>query len=240
MEPERRKRRTVARVVIDAAMAAMYVAVMATALVQEAPHEYLGVALFVVTVAHAVLNLRWFKALFRGRYSAVRTMRLIAIAGLLVCMVGMVASSLVISKHAFGFLPAPPGTGWARRMHMLCSYWGFVFTFAHAGLQLKGFGRLVRPACARHEASAPAYATGAMHAAIGAVSCFGAYSFIQAGIPSYLLGQVQFAYVDFSEPLVMAFVRWVSIAVLISVLFYYAGLAAGAIHKRKRRRASAS
>ena len=40
------------RIVIDVVMAAVYVALMATALVQEAPHEYLGIAMFALAVAH--------------------------------------------------------------------------------------------------------------------------------------------------------------------------------------------
>ena len=60
------------RIAVDIAMAVVFVAVMATALVQEAPHEYLGIALFALIVAHVVLNRRWLKAMFRGRYSALR------------------------------------------------------------------------------------------------------------------------------------------------------------------------
>ena len=124
------------RIAVDIAMAVVFVAVMATALVQEAPHEYLGIALFALIVAHVVLNRRWLKAMFRGRYSALRAMQLVAIIGLLVCMLGQVVSSLVLSKYTFGFLPAIEGASWARRVHMLCSYWGFLFAFAHAGFRL--------------------------------------------------------------------------------------------------------
>ena len=90
-------------------MAVLFIVVMATALVQEVPHEYVGVALFIAVVAHIALNRRWFKALFRGRYNAVRMLQLVAVVGLLACMLGQVISSLVLSKYAFGFLPSLPG-----------------------------------------------------------------------------------------------------------------------------------
>ena len=50
-------------VVIDAALVGLLVAVMATALVQATPHEYLGVALFAAVVAHVILKRRHIKAL---------------------------------------------------------------------------------------------------------------------------------------------------------------------------------
>ena len=220
-------------------MAALFVAIMATALVQEAPHEYLGCALIIAAVAHVVLNRRWFKALFRGRYNLVRILQLIAVVGLAVCIIGQFASALVLSKYAFGFLPALPGASWARRVHMMCSYWGFMFAFAHAGLQLKGIGRL-----ARSEGAAAAGAARTVlwvaRIAFVAIACFGAHSFVQADIGAYLLGQVQFAFADPSEPFAMAYGRYASIAVLVAGGFHYIRRAIEAVGKREKRRQSAS
>ena len=202
---------------LDAALAVLFVAVMATALVQEAPHEYLGLALFVAVVAHVVLNRRWFKALSRGRYNAVRALQLVAVVGLLACVAGQIASSLVLSKFAFGFLPALPGAGWARCVHMLCSYWGFVFAFAHAGLQFKSFGRLMRPA----GAAAPSVAVCLARVVFAAVACYGVYAFVQLDMGAYLFGQVQFAFADYSAPVALICARYAAIAVLVAGAFRY-------------------
>lgn len=198
-------------------MAALFVVVMATALVQEVPHEYVGIALFVAVVAHTALNRRWFKVLLRGRYNAVRVLQLVAVVGLLACMVGQVVSSLVLSKYAFGFLPALPGASWARRVHMLCSYWSFVFAFAHAGLQLKGFGRLVR----KRGSDVPNAVVWLGRIMAIAISCYGIYAFVQTGMGMYLLGQVQFAFVDFATPVAILCLRYAAIAVLVATVFHY-------------------
>ena len=212
-----KKGRPWARIVADAALAVLFVVVMATALVQEAPHEYLGIAVFVAVVAHIVLNRRWFKALFRGRYNAMRVLQLLAVVGLLACIIGQIASSLVLSKYAFGFLPALPGAGWARRVHMLCSYWGFVFAFAHAGLQFKGFGRLVRPV----GSAASTAAVWLARVVFVAVACFGVYAFVQLNMGAYLFGQVQFALADYGTPIALTCARYAAIGVLVGGLFYY-------------------
>lgn len=193
------------KIVVDVAMTVVFVATMATAIVQEAPHEYLGVALFALVVAHIVLNRRWLAALPRMKRSALLVAQVATLAVLVVCIAGQVVSSLVLSKHAFGFLPALPGASWARRVHMLCAYWSFVAAFAHAGLHM------------RVPANMGARRLRAVRAGLAAISCYGVYSFMRLGMPAYLTGRVQFAMVDFGTPLPLSFVRYTSVAVLVSV-----------------------
>ena len=212
-----KRQRAWARILVDAAMAVLFIVVMATALVQEVPHEYVGVALFIAVVAHIVLNRKWFKALFHGRYNAVRVLQLVTIVGLLACIIGQVVSSLVLSKYAFGFLPALPGASWARRLHMLCSYWSFVFAFAHAGLQFKGFSRLVKS----KGANSPSVAVWLGRIVVIAVACYGVYAFALVNMGAYLLGQVEFALVDFATPLVLMCARYAAIAVLVAAVFHW-------------------
>ena len=207
-----------ARIAVDAALAVVYVAVMATALVQEAPHEFLGIALFALVIAHVVLNRRRFAHLASGRYSAVRALQLAAVFGLLICIVAQLVSSLVLSKYAFGFLPALPGASWARRVHMLCSYWGFLFAFAHAGLQFQNVLNRLHARMSGKRGPAGAWIA---RAAFVVVSCYGIFSFVQLGLPAYLTGQVQFAFADFSTPLAVSLVRYGAIAVLVAGAFHY-------------------
>jgi hypothetical protein len=195
-------------------MGAVLVAVMATALVQEAPHEWLGVGLFVLMVAHAVLNRRWLASVFRGRYGVVRVLQVAVLAGLVACVLGQVASSLVLSRHAFGWLPSLPGASWARRTHMLCSYWSFVLAFAHVGLH------------ARMPRRMPAGRLWAHRAVLAAVACYGAYSFVRLGMLPYLAGQVLFAAVDLGTPMALALARYASVGVLVACLARLARVAA--------------
>ena len=37
-------------------------------------------------------------------------------------------------RHLFAALPIPGGRSWARVVHMLCAYWGFVLMSLHLGL----------------------------------------------------------------------------------------------------------
>lgn len=224
------------RIITDALIAGLLVAVMASALVQEAPHEYLGAALFVAVAAHAILNRRQLKALLRGRRNAVRILRLMTIAGLLACMVGQAASALVLSKYAFGFLPALPGASLARQVHMLCSYWGFALAFAHVGLQLKSPRRLMRAGggrnTARNTPGALRHVVWAGRFLFAVIACFGAYSFARLDFGIYLLGQVRFAFADYGRPIALSLMGYASVAVLIGGLSHYLRAALEAHEKR--------
>ena len=194
-------------------MAIVFVLVMATALAVEVPHEYLGLALVALATAHVVLNRRWFSALGRGRWTAVRALQAVSVFGLSICIVGQVASAVVLSKHALAFLPAIPGSAFARSVHLTCAYWAFVFAFAHAGLQVKNILRRVGETVPTNRT-----VLWVLRIAVTAVSVFGAVSFVQLGLPSYLAGQVQFAAGD--PNVLLACVRWTSVAVLVAAVFY--------------------
>ena len=197
------------KIVLDVALALVLVAIMTTALVQEVPHEWLGIALFVLIVVHIVLNRRWLAAVFRGRHRALRVLQIVVLAALVACIIGQVASSLVLSKHALGFLPVLPGASWARRVHMLCSYWSFVLAFAHAGLHM------------RTPKGMSPWRIWTARIVFAVVACFGAYSFVQLGLWQYLTGQVQYAFADFSVPLPLVAARYASVAVLVMGAFHY-------------------
>ena len=94
-----------------------------------------------------------------------------------------------------------------------CSYWAFVFVFAHVGLQGKGIFRRIGKTIAANRALLWAF-----RIVVAAVSVFGAVSFVQLGLPAYLAGQVRFAAGD--PNVLFACARWASVAVLVSAVFH--------------------
>lgn len=226
------------RLVVDVLLAAVFVALMATATVQEFAHEWLGISAFVLFVVHQVLNRRWWAGLLRGRYTPLRAVGTAVNLGLLVCLVGLMASSLVLSEHAFGWLPALPGAAWARVAHLLCSYWGFVLAFAHAGLCMR---RYLAPRPRRGHAGAGRTAPGgqavrpagagrwvARLCAVAAVLA-GAWSFAQLNMGTYLTLQSQFLFADPSVPLALTLAEYALAGAGIACTAYALGAALRAL-----------
>lgn len=211
------------RKLVDIAMACVFVALMTTATVEEVEHEWLGIAMFVLFVVHVILNRKWVTHLFTGRYTLFRVLSTLVTFAVLLCMVGQVVSSLILSEHAFGFLPALPGASWARVMHMLCSYWGFVLVFVHAGFH-------VRSLAARK--GKVAWLAWPARVVWLAVAGFGAWSFVQLNIGAYLLLHSQFLFVDPTVPLVYTAAEYAAIGVLIAGVAHYAAKLLKALAKR--------
>src|SRR5699024_9059825 len=96
--------------------------------------EWMGLAVFILFLFHHVLNRKWYGGLFRGNYTPLRVLQTLLNVLLLAAMIGLMVSGVILSRVVFDFLPISGGTGFARTLHMLASYWGFIFMSLHLGL----------------------------------------------------------------------------------------------------------
>ena len=122
------------KILVDFGMTVLLLLLMAYERVGAAAHEWLGIALFLLVVLHHVLNRKWSGNLLNGRYRPMRIAQTVLVALVLCAMLGSMASGIVLSRHALAFLPVRGGASWARTVHMLCGYWGFVLMGLHLGL----------------------------------------------------------------------------------------------------------
>lgn len=125
------------RRVVIILLACTLIVLMCTPLDFEVVHEAAGIMAFALTVIHLALNQRWFITLFKGRYTLRRALQNLLDVALILCIIGLAISSVVISRHVFGFLPAIDGASWARTVHLLCSNWLFVVAFVHFGMHVR-------------------------------------------------------------------------------------------------------
>lgn len=72
MEVTKMKYKQVVKLIIDIAMYLIFVALMQEHL-WDGLHEWLGIALFALFIAHTILNFRWYQSLFKGKYIPTRT-----------------------------------------------------------------------------------------------------------------------------------------------------------------------
>lgn len=190
---------------VDAAMALVFCGIMATPLVYDVVHEWLGMALFVLVVVHVRLNWRFVKSLAKGRV-VLTAVDAFLVAGIL----AMAASSIVLSSHVFGWLPAISGAVWARPMHMLCSHWMVVLAGVHMGMHLS-----VASAGSKHLSVA---STGSKWAAfvvcLSGLAAFGFWSFCELDIWGYMSGAIPFFNASFDVPLLLRAAQYLGIGAL--------------------------
>jgi len=98
----------------------------------KAQHEWLGVAVFLLFLLHHGLNWRWYKNLFRGRYSAVRLGSLLVNVLLFVLMFLVPMSGLTMAEYIpllHTFREAGAGS-----FHSVAAYLICVLIMIHIGM----------------------------------------------------------------------------------------------------------
>ena len=121
------------RLVLDGVMAAVFLLLMAARETGNAAHEWLGMGLACLAAWHVWLNRHWFTALWGGRYSPSRTLRLVLNALLCLFFAGALASAVPVSRTVFAFLGLE-GDLFSRTLHVFSAHWAFLFAALHAGL----------------------------------------------------------------------------------------------------------
>ena len=194
------------RMIIDISMTVLLPLLMAYSLIGEAFHEVVGTAIFLLFIVHHILNRKWYGALFKGRYNTRRIFQTVLDLVLLVFMILQPVSGILMSKHLYTFLPALPVSAWARSVHMLLAYWGYILLSIHAGTHL------IAPLRKLHGKNRKIFVT--ICAIMSCISAYGCAAFIKRGFPGYMSGRTAFAFFDFSEQRIFFFMDYIAIMIL--------------------------
>lgn len=126
------------RIILDIVMTCLFIILMGYYVTDNEVHEILGTITFVLFIIHHILNIKWYKSIFKGKHSFQRTFHIILNLLLFIVMLGMMVSGIMISANVFAFLDIPT-TMFGRRLHMLSTSWGFVLMAIHVGLHITSF-----------------------------------------------------------------------------------------------------
>ena len=194
------------RIVIDCTMAVLLPMLMAYSLVGETFHEIAGTLMFLLFIVHNLMNLGFWKGLFRGKYNAQRSFRTILNVLLLIMMIIQPLSGIAMSKHLYVFLPSIGISATARQIHLLFAYWGFILMSIHAGthadMMFAGLNKQ------RHKVSIVAKVI------LCLISVYGIWAFIRRDIASYMFMKTQFVFFNFNEPRIMFFLDYIAIMIM--------------------------
>lgn len=189
------------RVAVDVGMVILLPLLMAYSLVGETAHEYLGIFMFLLFLAHNILNIKWWKNIFRGKYNSVRILRLIINVLILVIMISLTISGIMMSRHIFQFINID-GSSYARTIHLLASYWGLILMSFHAGMHIVKIPYIKR------------------NILIPIFVLLGIRAFIRRNIVDYLFLKSQFVLIDFSQSVIITICDYLFISILFMIVGY--------------------
>lgn len=121
------------RLVIDLSMTVLMLVAMAYQLTGNAMHELAGVILCLLFITHNILNRRWYKTIFKGKHNVRRILSIVVNLLFLISMAVVIISSVTISRNMIPFIPINDDTV-LLQIHVMTSYWGFIFMAVHIGM----------------------------------------------------------------------------------------------------------
>ena len=125
------------RIILDIVMTCLFIVLMGYYATDNAVHEILGIITFVLFILHNIINIKWYKSIFKGKHKFQRAFHIIINLLLFLAMLGMMISGIMISVDVFAFLDIPT-TMFGRMLHMVSTSWGFVLMAIHVGLHITG------------------------------------------------------------------------------------------------------
>lgn len=205
------------RIAVDISMAAILLFLLGWHLFGNFPHEILGTGLFVLFSIHNILNFRWYRSLFRGRYTVFRAVQTAVILLLWLCIVLTAASSLMISRDVWAFLEVP-GAAVGRKIHLVATAWLFVLSGVHLGFHGEAAVGKIRRFFKRRTKTV--FTAGIFLTVLtAAAAVYGTVVFVRRRLYSDLFLLSEFKFFDFEESPAV----FLAEAVCMTVLFAVAG-----------------
>lgn len=121
------------RIIIDSLMLVLMLFEYSKVFTGQLVHETIGIALFVLFIIHNILNISFYKNIFKGKYNLRRIITTIGDISFLLLMVTTIFLGIAISNDLFKFLNINGGMQ-IRSIHTTLGYWNIVILAIHLGL----------------------------------------------------------------------------------------------------------
>lgn len=126
------------KICVDIVMYLLFLLLMGQYLLRGTPHEWLGITAGILFILHNVLNYKWYKAIFKGKYPAIRIVQTAVNMLLLLAVSGCMLSGIFASQYLFSV-----GNGstieLGRFLHLITTAWAFLLMSVHLGLHWTKF-----------------------------------------------------------------------------------------------------
>lgn len=186
----------------------------------ESAHEWVSTLMFILFIAHHILNIGWHKNIFKEKYTALRITMLCIDLLVLLVMLAQMYSGIVISRYVFEFLPINGGLAFARKMHILGAYWGFILMSLHIGIHWNMVIGIMKKTL--HTKKASKVRSGILTAVGLVIAGYGAFAFIKRDFFTYLFLKSEFVFLDYAEPINLFYIDYLAIMGLFIFVAHYA------------------
>ena len=190
--------------IVDVVLTVLLLFLMAYQVTGDVLHEWLGIGMTVTLILHHILNRKWYKAVFKGKYSPYRIVMTAVNTLMLVSMALTALSGMAMSGHAVPFMYGLINVMTARELHLAMSYWSFILMGVHIGLHMKAMTAKMHD---RGKTVCKVILTG--------VSGVGLWLILKSGIVNYITFRTHFAFLDYTAA------KWLVILQNLAMLLFF-------------------
>ena len=192
---------------IDLVMTITLLLLMLFQITGQQVHEYLGIMMLVLFLGHNVLNWKWYRHLFKGKYKLYRCIQTILNISILMMMLGLGYSGMVMAQYVPFSISG--SISLARRLHLACSYWGFVLMSMHLGMHLRQMMNMFKKYI-----HLKTNVLKIIKLMIVIICLYGIYCFIQNNMISYMFLINEFVFFDFEKNTSIVLLEYLSMMIL--------------------------
>lgn len=207
------------RIIVDAGMYILFLLLMGYHLFENLHHEILGAAVFILFFIHNGLNWRWYKNLFKGKYTLSRSLQTACNLLLCVTMLCTIAAALMLSRDVFYFLNLT-NSGLGRKLHMVATVWAFLLESLHLGFHWEAIQKSVTKKITLPATLATA-AKWFFRLVVLVVCLYGIFAFRSRNLCNEMFLLTEFKFMDFEEPPLRFFIDHAAISVLVVTAGFY-------------------
>ena len=195
------------KIIIDLVMSITLLLLMLFQITGQQVHEYLGIMMLVLFLGHNILNWKWYRHLFKGKYKFYRCIQTILNISILMMMLGLGYSGMVMAQYVPFSISG--SISLARRLHLACSYWGFVLMSMHLGMHLRQMMNMFKKYI-----HLKTNVLKIIKLMIVIICLYGIYCFIQNNMISYMLLINEFVFFDFEKNTFIVLLEYLSMMIL--------------------------
>ena len=107
---------------IDILMTLLLPVLLAFQITGREVHEWFGTGMLMLFLVHNLLNFKWYKRLFKGKYTFLRILQASIIITILAASICLAYSGIIMSGYVFSHVSIKGQMALAHQMHMAASY----------------------------------------------------------------------------------------------------------------------
>lgn len=202
------------QMIIDIIMFILFLILTGYHITGNTVHEILGVITFILFIIHHIINIKWYKALPKGKYTTQRIISTITDFLLLIDMLCIMISAIMISSTVFSFLNIKT-TMFARGLHLSSTAWGLIFIGIHSGLHLKVcFDKMIN----KVKTTSFEYT---FYLLIFLLLVYGVYAFVKNALWKDMFLVTMFKFFDYGQNPIVFYLEYLAILFCIIMITYF-------------------